>query len=132
MRHTLSALLVGGALVACGTTTSNVSRVAGDSELAAAAKDVLQRNCVTCHGAPGTQVGQNNLFAEVTDLAKLVSSNRVKPGQPDLSKLYRRMTNAVAPMPPKVHPVTGAEIARPAQADIDAIKAWIAAGAPAN
>ena len=88
-------------------------------ELAAKAREVLRANCLRCHGQDGSVEGAMNYVA---DLGKLVARKKVVPGDPDASRLFKRVADGTMP-PPGEQP-------RPLAADVATLKAWIAAGAP--
>jgi mono/diheme cytochrome c family protein len=85
--------------------------------------DMFKANCYRCHGQDGENEGGLNY---VVDLRTLVSRNKVVPGKPDDSVVFRRMTASSRPMPPK------GEKPRPSDADIAALKQWIEEGAPSR
>src|SRR4029079_4961472 len=58
----------------------------------------------------------------VADLGKLVARKKVVPGDPGASRLFKRLDDGTMP-PPEEKP-------RPSEAEIAAVKKWIAAGAP--
>ena len=87
------------------------------AELAIQARSVLRLNCSRCHRGPGSEGGDFDML-NPQDVAK---HDLLKPGKPDESAIFRRIIKGE--MPP-----------RPAQLfveDGEAIRAWIAAGAPA-
>ncbi|MBA4062494.1 MAG: hypothetical protein C0501_02085 [Isosphaera sp.] len=89
--------------------------------LAAAAHTVFQAHCYRCHGQDGSVEGGLNF---VSDLGKLVARKKVVPGDPAASRLFKRMDDGSMP-PPDEKP-------RPTPAELEAVKKWIAAGAPAG
>jgi YD repeat-containing protein len=90
-------------------------------QLARKARELLQTHCYRCHGNDGANEGGLNY---VLDRDKLVERRKIVPGEPDKSRLFRRLTNANDPMPPED------EKLRPGKDDIALLRAWIAAGAP--
>lgn len=92
-------------------------------ELARQAQAILKTHCYRCHGQDGANEGG---FNYASDLRLLVSRRRIVAGDPGKSKLMRRILNKLDPMPPSE------EKARPSVAEIDTLKKWIAAGAPAR
>jgi formylglycine-generating enzyme required for sulfatase activity/serine/threonine protein kinase len=92
-------------------------------DLARKATAVLRAHCHRCHGEDGAIEGG---FNYVLDLSRLVSRKKVVPGDAAESKLYRRLVSRDDPMPPT------AEKVRPSKDDVDAIRKWIEAGAPAE
>jgi hypothetical protein len=77
---------------------------------------VLEANCAKCHGA-GT-VAQAGIDY-ILDLEKLIATGKVVPGEPESSRIYLRMNDAVSPMPPK------SEMQRPVASDTESVKKWI-------
>jgi Tfp pilus assembly protein PilF len=90
-------------------------------ELGKKAREVFQTYCYRCHGQDGANEGGVNF---ILNRDKLVERRKVVPGQPDKSRLLKRLTNADRPMPPADEKV------RPGKEDIQLIRDWIAAGAP--
>ena len=90
-------------------------------ELAAKTQAVFKTHCYRCHGQDGAIEGGLNYVA---DLSKLVARKKVVPGNPAASRLFKRLDDGTMP-PPEEKP-------RPSDAEIAAVKAWIAAGAPAG
>jgi serine/threonine-protein kinase len=92
-------------------------------ELVARAREVLKTRCFECHADKPDEVeGGLNLL----DAAALVQKKVVVPGKPDDSRLIKRVTSAKRPMPPRSSgkgPVPAAEL--------EILKDWIGAGAPA-
>lgn len=100
------------------------SRAEGESnpaELAAQVKEFLRKRCFECHGGSKTQGG-----VKVLDHALLVGERQVViPREPDNSLLYQVLTASdESSMPPAGQP-------RPATEEIDIVRRWIVAGAPA-
>src|SRR5438477_3814591 len=87
--------------------------------LAARAREVLKAHCYRCHGQDGSVEGAMNYVA---DLPKLVARKKVVPGDPDGSRLFRRVDDGTMP-PPDEKP-------RPSAEDVAILKRWIEAGAP--
>ena len=82
---------------------------------------ILTSQCGSCHG------GQGGLWLTTYEEVMVGGDSGpvVVPGQPDQSPLYLRVTGQQTPqMPLDASPLT--------QAQIDAIKGWIAEGAPKN
>ncbi len=86
--------------------------------LAARVKEIFRGRCFECHGGPnGTQAG-----IKVLERASL--NRKIKPGNPDGSKLIKTLTAKDDNiMPPAGKPPLTAD-------EIDVVRAWIAAGAP--
>ena len=87
-------------------------------DLSSKAKRVLQTHCYRCHGQDGAVEGGFNF---VLDIAKLADRKKIVPGKPDASPVYKRIANGSMP------PV--GEKVRPSDAELAALKEWIAAGA---
>jgi tetratricopeptide (TPR) repeat protein len=94
---------------------------ADKATLARKAQDVLRTHCYRCHGQNGVAEGGLNY---VTDLGKMVTRDKVVPGDARRSRIYKRLVSTDNPMPPDD------EKARPSTADVALIKQWIEAGAP--
>lgn len=93
----------------------------GASDVAAEAARVLARNCVACHGA-ATQLSGLDLRTPEAMRKGGERGPALTPGQPEASRLYRLAAGLDQPaMPP------GGKISA---ADLAALRAWIAAGAP--
>src|SRR5947209_8655060 len=88
--------------------------------LAARAQAILKANCHRCHGRDGALEGG---FNYVLDRDKLVARQKVVPGKPDESLLFKRV--AAGKMPPE------GEEPRPGKDDVAVLRQWIEAGAPA-
>jgi mono/diheme cytochrome c family protein len=93
---------------------------AADDTLAARARAVLEAHCSRCHGPDGPAKGG---FGYVLDRDRLVARARVVPGKPDESELFQRVRDGEMP-PAKQKP-------RPGPDDVDLLRRWIEAGAPA-
>ncbi|HJZ93606.1 MAG TPA: c-type cytochrome domain-containing protein [Gemmataceae bacterium] len=94
--------------------------IAADTDLAARAKEVFRAHCTECHGGTKARAG-----VKVFDRDALVKKEKVVPGKPDDSVLYQLITATdESAMPPTGRPRLTAE-------QIDVIRKWIAAGAPA-
>jgi serine/threonine-protein kinase len=92
-------------------------------ELATRAREILNKNCLECHGQkPDELEGGLNLL----DRAALEKKKVVVPGKIEESRLIKRITSDKRPMPPRDSgkgPLAAVEIA--------ILKDWIGAGAPA-
>lgn len=104
-----------------------LAHAASSQELAAQAKRVFAANCYRCHGENGAAEGK---IAYVTELATLVKKGKVVPGDPERSKLYKRIASADDPMPPLTDEDNKPVTQRPSKAEIELVRQWIAAGAP--
>jgi mono/diheme cytochrome c family protein len=91
------------------------------AELARLAQKVLQDHCYRCHGENGSVEGGFNF---VLDRARLVNREKVVPGSPGQSKLFKRVSDPEDPMPP------AGENPRPGPDQVALLKRWIEAGAP--
>ncbi len=111
MRRALLAVLLLG--------TSSPARADSGAGPAEAARAVLARHCVRCHGPDSPGEGG---FTSAADLGRLAAGELIVAGDPDRSELYRRLR--AGEMPPRKVAV------RPAADEIEAVRAWIAAGAP--
>jgi hypothetical protein len=80
---------------------------------------LLKTYCYRCHGENGAAEGG---FNYILDMEKLVARERVIPGKPDKSRLYRRVERG--DMPPEE------EKARPTAQEVALLRQWIEAGAP--
>ncbi len=88
-------------------------------EIAAKARDILQVNCLECHGGKKTFGG-----VKILDRALLVSKEKIAPGSAEDSLIYHLITaKDDTVMPP-------AEKPRLSDEQVAVIKAWLAAGAP--
>ena len=94
---------------------------AAQANLAQRVNGMFKANCYRCHGQDGENEGGLNYIA---DLRTLVSRNKIVPGKPDESAVYKRVTASRRPMPPK------GETPRPTAGDIAALKQWIEEGDP--
>jgi mono/diheme cytochrome c family protein len=83
-------------------------------------KEILRTHCAVCHGGGKAAKGG---FGFVLDRDRLVSRRLVVPGDASASDLYRRVQAGEMP-PPARQP-------RPTQREMQVIREWITAGAPA-
>ncbi|WP_406694712.1 c-type cytochrome domain-containing protein [Singulisphaera sp. Ch08] len=92
------------------------------------ARAVLEKYCYRCHGQNGRNEGGLNV---VTDLKKLVESKRVVPGDPERSKLLKRVVGG--DMPPEIdfenQTANSAPLPRPSAREVALLRGWIQAGA---
>lgn len=77
---------------------------------------VLDKNCAKCHGAGSTAQGGIDYML---DLDALIANGKVKPGLPEESRIWLRMSATDGPMPPL------SEEQRPNATDITAVGEWI-------
>jgi len=118
---TLAALLAQLQVSLLGQAQVTQSSTRGD-DLAAAAKAVFASKCIQCHG-PELRYPRAG-FGYITDMRSLVASDRyVIPGKPEQSEIWAKISEG--DMPPD-----GAKAGPLTQAETDAIRAWIVAGAP--
>ncbi|HUH02000.1 MAG TPA: c-type cytochrome domain-containing protein [Kofleriaceae bacterium] len=108
--------LVAGVMAAVMTPVT-----AGDARADGA--QVLARHCAGCHGGPaaGSDAGRGG-FDAVTNVARMIELALLVPGDPEASEVYQRVRDGE--MPP------AAVTARPSPAELEVLRAWIAAGAP--
>ena len=116
----LAATAAAAALAACAGT-----RPAGDPAADfAAARDVIERNCVHCHGTQ--RLAGMPSFNDTHDLAKLRGEgNWIVPGSPDASRFFQVVNladNQPGAMPPTGHGISKKEVR--------ILRDWIASGAP--
>ena len=91
-------------------------------DLARQAAGILERTCHSCHGRGGSVEGGMNY---VMDAVALVARKKIIAGDSARSKLVKRLINEGDPMPPAGHEP------RPTADEIQIIRKWIDAGAPA-
>jgi WD40 repeat protein len=96
------------------------ARAADATEFAKSALEVLRANCYRCHGQDGQHEGKLN---DVLDVQGLRERQFVVPGDAGKSRLLARVTKGEMPPPD--------ETPRPTPADVDRLREWIEAGAPA-
>jgi mono/diheme cytochrome c family protein len=83
------------------------------------ALSALDTYCASCHGPDSAGKGG---FRTVLDVGAMIADGKIVPDDPAKSSIYVRMSNSS--MPPQ-------EVSkRPSQQDIQAVKNWIACGAP--
>src|SRR5262249_43911677 len=96
------------------------SAVAADTDVAARAKEIFRAHCAECHSGAKARAGVN-----ILDRDGLIKKEKVVPGKPDDSTLYQLITATdESAMPPTGRPRLTAE-------QIEVIRKWIVAGAPA-
>jgi tetratricopeptide (TPR) repeat protein len=93
-----------------------------DADLARQAQEVLKAHCYRCHGQDGANEGG---FNYVLDRGRLVARKKLVPGNPDKSRLLRRLSDPDDPMPP------ADERPRPDADAVALLRRWVEAGAPA-
>ena len=100
---------------------------AGDTEgVAAAARAVLKKHCAACHVGPGSENGYRFNALDAASMLKAYGPDEPAVLAPrDLgSRVYARAA-VEKTMPPR------ATKERPSRAELDALKRWVEAGAPA-
>jgi serine/threonine-protein kinase len=90
-----------------------------DGGLAARVKALFKARCFECHGGTTTSGG-----VEILNRKLLVGKKKVVPGKPDESLVFRVLTAEGGSAMPKDQPRLNAE-------EVDLVRAWIAADAPA-
>ena len=78
---------------------------------------ILERRCQACHQGDNAQAG-----LALTSAAAIEQSGVITPGDPEASPIIERISGNKPSMPPVGEPLTASEV--------DAIREWIAAGAP--
>jgi uncharacterized membrane protein/mono/diheme cytochrome c family protein len=91
-------------------------------DLAPAFLGIVEVKCTQCHGPQVAKPPKG--FGYVTDLRKLVEGGKVVPGKPEESLLYKMVSSGMMPK-------MGAKNGGVTNEQIEVIRAWIAAGAPA-
>lgn len=130
IRLFLPVLRAVGIILAVLATTAAAPAAAPASNAPPAAwqvYEILHHSCVECHG--GHLAKPKGKLGYILDLARLAEEGYVLPGQADDSDLYRFLvsTDDEEKMPPP-----DSEGPRPTTAEIELIRAWIAAGAIAT
>jgi WD40 repeat protein len=118
MRHALVLAFV--AITSASAPAAAPPVDSASSSLSNQVQGVLHRACYRCHGKDGAVEGGINFML---DSSKLVARGKIVPGQPEKSPLYRRLIKGTMP-PAGEHP-------RPTPQEIDWVRSWIKAGAPA-
>ena len=72
--------------------------IAPAGDLNVRAQAILRKACHRCHGEDGSVEGGMNY---VLDFKTLVVRKKIVPGDAATSKLYKRLTSADNPMPPR-------------------------------
>ena len=100
---------------------------AADKDIAGRAFSVLQAKCGACHGSAVTKPESG--FGHVDDFVRLArDAQLIVPGKPEESRLFRRIA-IDRDMPPKGL-AKRLGITPPTPEEINAVRDWIAAGAP--
>ncbi len=100
-----------------GVTEPPVSDACGPT--AARWIEIAQTNCVACHGRRSAGKGG---FYTVLDVDALIAGGKVVPGQPESSPIFLKVSSGAMPPPERTQ--------RPSADDVEAMRAWIACGAP--
>ena len=87
--------------------------------LAQDAYTIFEKNCLNCHGSGGPVAA----ILLIEDYSVLIEKGAVVPGDPDASRLYKRLLGEGGPLMPQGGPPLPEE-------KIETIKDWILAGAP--
>lgn len=120
----LACVLLALGLLGCRHLDSVADPAAAAPPSFAAARVVLEANCVHCHGDSRLQgmppIDTTRLLARI-----IGPGNFIVPGQPEQSRFFQVVT--FADEIPKAMPPTGHAI-RPQE--VEALRAWILAGAP--
>jgi hypothetical protein len=106
-------ILLAAVLAFCGDAAR-----AGEKDLPTQAAGILRKHCGRCHGPGGTNEGGFNF---VLDVKQLVDRKRVVTGEPEKSKLMKRIFSGE--MPPED------EKLRPSKDEVKVLEDWIKAGA---
>jgi mono/diheme cytochrome c family protein len=106
----------------CTTPRAATMKASGNPAAFAAARPVLESNCVHCHGTE--RLARMPALTDTAALARL-KGTWIIPGQPDSSRLFQVVTLTDAQ--PGAMPPTGHALGK---ADVAKLRAWIQAGAP--
>ena len=116
----IAACLLASALVSCTVTRPD----AAEHPTFAAARVVLETNCVHCHG--DNRLSTMPSIHDTRALSRLITAgNWIVPGQPEQSRFFQVVTfpdTIPGAMPPTGHAISPAEI--------ETLRTWIKAGAP--
>lgn len=82
---------------------------------------IFSNNCESCHNTNNAQGGISYITGQATDVAMMVSSGIVVPGQPGSSTLYGAVSGTQGQT---LMPLAGML----STADVQAISNWIASG----
>lgn len=133
LRAVASVVATTSAVLACTVATipeSEEAEVVDEADpepttcdvLAPRAHEILTTYCGACHGAGGSGLGG---IRDILDVDALIAAGKLIRGDPQASRLYARMVDEVAPMPP------AGETRRPSADEVETVRSWIAAcGAP--
>lgn len=118
----LAILVLTGSARGQGAAAATAPGPMAKEDLGPAVLGIVEVKCTQCHGPQVATPPKG--FGYVTDLRKLVESGKVVPGKPDDSPLYKMVHSGM--MPGKK-----AKNGELTDRQIEVIRAWIAAGAPA-
>lgn len=116
-------------LCLCGADRPSVAAAQDQTELARAARGILEAKCFGCHGEGGANEGS---FNYVLNHKLLVARRKIEPGNADGSELLQR----ILPDPDKPLLSASGKSLMPdggpalPQEEIDTLRKWIEAGAP--
>src|SRR5262245_61077305 len=116
--HTRTVTGCGWTALLLGLSAGSLHAADDAAALARPARTILEKHCHRCHGQDGAVEGGFNF---VLDREKLVARRKVVPGQPGQSPLFVRVNGGKMPPP--------GEGPRPAAAEVEVLRKWIAAGA---
>src|SRR5262245_15707350 len=117
----MSRFLLGALAMLAAGTVGVRAESPSQPAVAAQVKEIFRSRCLECHGGSKTEAG-----VRVLDRDALVGNRKkVLPGRPNDSPLFEAITAAAddARMPPSPLPRLDTE-------EIDAVRRWIADGAP--
>jgi hypothetical protein len=122
-----------------GDPSACVPASAGAVSFCADIQPIFTANCALsgCHAGAAPQLGQNlspgNAYASIVNVPsqEVPTLDRIEPGAPDASYLINKIEGTAASVGGVDTRMPLGQGALPA-ADIDLIRAWIAAGAPNN
>lgn len=110
-------------LSSCTTTPRSTARVFTDEEQEfAPLRDVLERNCVHCHG--DNRLSTMPPINDTHALARLIGKHWIVPGKPETSRFYQVVTfpdTVPGAMPPSGHAISKTEA--------QTLRKWIKDGA---
>ena len=89
------------------------------AQIAQEAYAIFEKSCFSCHGTGGFAAA----ILSIDDHSALIEKEAVVPGDPDASKLYKRLLGEGGALMPLGGPPLP-------DAEIETVKSWIAAGAP--
>lgn len=98
-----------------GTTGSEPSEC---EKLAQRTAEILELYCSKCHGPDGTRQAAIDY---ITDLEQVIERGKVRPGDLESSRIYKRMTEERYPMPPM------GQLPRLTVVDLRTVRIWILA-----